>query len=214
MKQLHMANPNPSRTLVLYGHSHVRRLHHLGQSQGIPPNLLFNQHNHQVIIEGYGDLSFERVLDDPDWYLRNLVGYPIDVLCVDLGTNGLCDIFSSPAQVVDQLADFIQTMSDRQIHPTVLVFLTQLIRTEPGSNLNLPGMVTLATYINKVSEYNDRLQNTLSTTYPFVNTWTQDGYNTPQFITGRHLNPAGTALRIQNLTNMFGAMVTLRNTLL
>ena len=82
----------------------------------------------QLYLDGYSGLGFQRLLQNPETYLRRLRQClshgPIDVLSIDLGTNDLCDPNITPMILVNKVLDFISFLQGQGICPRYLVFFS------------------------------------------------------------------------------------------
>lgn len=197
---MNMADAMNSKTLYLYGHSHPNHLRRMCEENGTSYATLFQRTNDNVLIEGHGGLSYDRLFDSPDHYTHRLRQQPIDVLCVDMGTNDLCHPNVSPDKLVELTEDFLDTMRMYRIRPKITVFLSVLKRTFMSSH---PNQVSLHVHNQRVDEFNRRLSDCLALKYPTVQLWSQEPYNHPPLIHGCHLSPAGRTAQIGCLRRMF-----------
>ena len=67
-----------------------------------------------MFIDGYSGLTFQKVLQDPNFYLAKLQNYvkdgPLDILSVDLKTNGLCYPEVTVAKLLGCVTEFTQLL--------------------------------------------------------------------------------------------------------
>ena len=80
----------------------------------------------EVIAYGQGGLSFKRVLESPDQYLKE-IGHP-DLLVIDLGSNDLTCVYSTVAEVADDALRFL-ALVDNDVRPKMIVLLSVIERT-------------------------------------------------------------------------------------
>ena len=80
----------------------------------------------EVIAYGQDSLSFKRVLESPDQYLKE-IGRP-DLLVIDLGSNDLTCVYSTVAEVADDALRFL-ALVDNDVRPKMIVLLSVIRRT-------------------------------------------------------------------------------------
>ena len=83
--------------VCLFGHSFIKRLCHWSRRRGeLVVRTLGLQSCAEVIAYGQGGLSFKRVLESPDRYLKE-IGHP-DLLVIDQGSNDLACVYTTVAE--------------------------------------------------------------------------------------------------------------------
>ena len=128
----------------LFGHSCVKRLCHWSWRRGeMVVRSLGLQSCAEVIAYGQGGLSFKRVLDTPDRYLRK-IGHP-DLLVIDLGSNDLACGYTTVADVADDALRFL-ALVDNDVHPNMIVLLSVIQRTSVSDR----GGMTVSTFNHRV----------------------------------------------------------------
>ena len=111
----------------LFGHSFVKRLcHWSGRRPEQVVRTLGLQSCARVIAYGQGGLSFKRVLESPDQYLKEM-GHT-DLLVIDLGGNDLSCVYSTVAEVADDALRFLALVDD-DVRPQMIVLLSVIQRT-------------------------------------------------------------------------------------
>ena len=108
----------------LFGHSFV--VPFVGRRREQVVRTLGLQSWAKVIAYGQGGLSFKRVLESPDQYLKEM-GHP-DLLVIDLGSNDLSCVYSTVAEVADDALRFLALLDD-DVRPNMIVLLSVIQRT-------------------------------------------------------------------------------------
>ena len=80
----------------------------------------------EVIAYGQDSLSFKRVLESPDQYLKE-IGDP-DLLVIDLGSNDLTCVCTTVADMADDALRFL-ALVDNDVRPKMIVLLSVIRRT-------------------------------------------------------------------------------------
>ena len=104
----------------------------------------------EEIAYGQGGLSFKRVLESPDRYLREM-GHP-HLLVIDLGSNDLTCVYSTVAEVADEALRFLALL-DNDVHPKMFVLLSVIQRTSVSDR----GGMTVSTFNHRVKAFNSRI---------------------------------------------------------
>ena len=135
----------------LFGHSFVKSLCHWSGHRGeLVVRTLGLQACAEVIAYGQGGLSFKRVLESPDRYLRE-IGHP-DLLVIDLGSNDLTCVYTTVAEVADDALWFL-ALVDNDVHPKMIVILSVIQRTSVSNR----GGMTVSTFNHRVKALNYRI---------------------------------------------------------
>ena len=138
----------------LFGHSFVKRLCHWSGRRGeLVVRTLGLQSCSEVIAYGQGGVSFKRVLESPDRYLRE-IGHP-DLLVIDLVSNYLTCGYTTVADVADVAEDALRFLAlvDDDVHPKMIVLLSVIQRTSVSNR----GGMTVSTVNHRVKAFNARI---------------------------------------------------------
>ena len=180
----------------LFGHSFVKRLCHLaGRRREQVVRTLGLQSCAKVIAYGQGGLSFKRVLESPDQYLKEM-GHP-DLLVIDLGTSDLTCGYSTVAEVADDALRFLALLDD-DVRPNIIVLLSVIQRT----SVNDRGGMTMSpsTFNRRAKAFNSRIAACVRH-IANVRMFAQSRINFPIYISndGCHLTEEGQARCIKGL---------------
>ena len=142
-----------------------------------------------MIAYGQGGLSFKRVLESPDQYLKEM-GHP-DLLVIDLGTNDLTCGYST---VADDALRFL-ALVDNEVHLKMIV-LSVIQRTSVGKR----GGMTVSTFNHRAKAFNSRIAACVRL-LANVRMFAQSRLNFPRYISddGCHLTEEGQARYIKGL---------------
>ena len=137
----------------LFGHSFVKHLCHWSGRRGeLVVRTLGLQSCAEVIAYGQGGLSFKRVLESPDRYLRE-IGHP-DLLVIDLGSNDQTCGYTTVADVADDALRFL-ALVDNDVRPKMIVLLSVIQRTSVSDR---GGMTKSASTFNRRAKaFNSRI---------------------------------------------------------
>lgn len=161
-----------------FGHSHARRLHERCRIDGIYGRQLFRRPDDVITIEGYSGLTYHKILSRPRWYLRHLRHRHLDGLCIDLGSNDLSHQAIEPSDLIGLIDRFLHVLNDLGIDPKVIMFLTVVNKTYMSHH---PNQVSLQEYNQKVATFNQLLRNVVRPHHPYIQVWSQEPVNGPQF---------------------------------
>ena len=189
-----MSNNRP--VVSLFGHSFIKRLCHLsGRRREEVVQTLGLQSCAKVIAYGQGGLSFKRVLESPDRYLKEM-GHP-DLLVIDLGTNDLTCGHSTVAEVADDALRFLALLDD-DVRPNMIILLSVIQRT----SLSDRGGMTMSpsTFNRRAKAFNTRIAACVSQ-IANVRMFAQSRINFPRYISndGCHLTEEGQTRYIKGL---------------
>lgn len=177
--------------VFIYGHSFparlLRRSRETGSSMaellGLAPDWLCD-----VFVEGHPGLTFGRIFDSTDHYIRKIAAEPIDILIIDMGTNDLCDPSGTPDTVVQQTTRFLDLILGLALPPRHVVVLSVIRR----SRITRAGQITVSTFNNRAGRFNSQLVRRLRSDYLSVRMYTQRRVNHPWLlIDGCHLTVEG-----------------------
>ena len=187
-----------------FGHSFpARLLDHIRSQEKSIPEMIPLPSSSRMFIDGYSGLTYNKVLMDPDRYLRKLRiardHGGVDVLSVDLGTNDLCSPTVTVSVLVQTVLDFIKLIEQEGLRPKYLVFFSVLQR----SVITRRNQVSVRCFNHKAKKFNKRLSDALATSYPWASVFAQDRVNLPKYLQdGCHLTPSGMAIYSNSLSRM------------
>lgn len=169
----------------LFGHSFPARLSRMAQNRAVSVEELVRLPTGMYLrVRGFSGLTFARVLADPNRYLQCLTREPIHTLCIDLGTNDLCNEENSPRVVVQRAIALLDQLERMNIRPRNIVYFTVIQR----SSISRPRQVSVRTFNHRVRRYNLQLSRALRAGYPRVCLYTQRHINHPNhLVDGCHL---------------------------
>ena len=174
----------------LFGHSFPARLARAAHSRRQPAANFIGVGTHcDLVIEGHPGLTFSRIFDNLPHYMSKMCAMTrIDVLCIDIGTNDLCEPANTPEQVVQKMFKFLESLEENRIHPRCIVVLSVLQR----SKISRSGQISVSTFNHRVRRFNAQLGRALARTRPETHMYAQSRINLPKyFVDGCHLTPAG-----------------------
>ncbi len=103
--------------VYIFGHSfpsglaREARAHHLSCR-----DMLELTNKHDVFVEGHPGLTYSRMFASANHYFMKMKALEkIDLLCIDMGTNDLCNLDSTPKVVVDNTLRFLEMLGARGI---------------------------------------------------------------------------------------------------
>ena len=148
-----------------------------------------------MIAYGQGGLSFKRVLESPDQYLKEM-GHP-DLLVIDLGSNDLTCVYSTVAEVADDALRFLALLDD-DVRPNMIVLLSVIQRTSVSDR----GGMTMSpsTFNRRTKAFNSRVAACVRQIVN-VRMFAQSRINSPRYISddGCHLTEEGQARYIKGM---------------
>ena len=175
---------------MIFGHSFPARLTRKCTATGKSVRELLNlsADTGNIEVRGHSGLTFSRVLQDSERYLREICRRPVHVLVLDLGTNDLCNINGEVDVVVDRAITFLDLLLARPDGPKHVEFLSVIQRTR----ISRPGQVSVTTFNRRARQYNAQLGRKLARDYTQSHLYTQRKVNYPKYlIDGCHLNKEG-----------------------
>ena len=170
----------------LFGHSFPARLERLARDRSVSAECLCCLPLGMFLrVRGFSGLTFSRVLADPNRYLQCLTREPIRTLCIDLGTNDLCNERNRPSDVVQQAIDLLGVLHRMGVRPRRIIFFSVIQR----SSINRPGQISIRTFNHRVRRYNSYLSRALRSGYPNVGMYMQRRISHPRhLVDGCHLS--------------------------
>ena len=190
------------RTVYIFGHSFparfVREAHRRALSVA---SLLGVTDEYSIQVEGHPGLTYRRIFGRPDHYFSRMsTCSSISLLCIDMGSNDLCDRDSTPAVVVGSVLRFLWELATRGIRPQKIVFLSVLQRSKITSR----NQVSVQTFNHRIRRFNRSVKLALAANYPTVSLHPQRGINYPKYLAadGCHLTADGMQMYIRQLLDV------------
>lgn len=175
-------------SVVLFGHSFPARLaRYIRNQQKQVSDFLGLGPEYSVVIDGHPGLTYARAIGSFNHYTQRMKRVAVDILLIDLGTNDLCDMLTTPGEVVKRATRFLNLLTENGISPKHVVFLSVIQR----SVITRRGQVAVSTFNHRVRRFNSILSHALSD-YPNASMYAQRRINHPKFLVdGCHLTPEG-----------------------
>lgn len=181
------------RRVFIYGHSFPARLSRRSRESREPIAELLGlspDWRCDVVVEGHPGLTYDRIFNNTEHYIRKLILKPIDILIIDMGTNDLCDPVGKPDTVLGQTARFLDLILSLATPPRHIVILSVIQR----SRISRAGQISVSTFNSRARRYNAQLIRRIRQNYPSVRLYTQTRVNHPEnLIDGCHLTAEGMA---------------------
>ena len=121
------ASSSPERHAFLFGHSFVSRLSREARKRRRTTLDFVSLSGFcKLSSDGYPGLTYmyNKVFENPAFYLRNLKREPIDILIIDMGTNDLCDLTITPSVLVSKVLQFLDLLRDQGVKFQSVVIFT------------------------------------------------------------------------------------------
>ena len=178
------------RVKYIFGHSFPSRFAREARARHLScREMLELTDKHDVLVEGHPGLTYDRMVASADHYLRKMKAVEkIDLLCIDMGTNDLCSLDSTPKGVVDNTLRFLDMLGARGITAQRIIFMSVIQR----SVISRPNQVSVKTFNHRVRRFNSTLSRALKSRTPGVCLVPQTKVNYPKYLVdGCHLTVEG-----------------------
>lgn len=178
------------RVIYIFGHSFPARLAREARSRHLSYRELLDLSDiHDVLVEGHPGLTYDRIFSSANHYLEKMKATgKIDLLCIDMGTNDLCYLDSTPRVVVENTLRFLDMLSARGIDARRIVFMSVIQR----SVMNRRNQVTVQNFNHRVRRFNSMLKRALKGRSPGACLVPQNKVNFPKYLVdGCHLTMEG-----------------------